>query len=137
MIETNRQWVIAGWVTVVAGIAALLNSPLIFPTPPPWVRILVPLIVLVGAAAEFHHKARYGMWVSIIGAWLFALDVFFETVIGDREAYIAVGQFPPHSLSHSVNFLVQLAFVVVVLSWVYWRKKRIRRMDKPEAVPNR
>jgi hypothetical protein len=123
VIERSRRLVIAVWLAVTVGIAALLSSPMIFPIPPLWVRTLVPLLVVAGAIEEFRHNARYYMVFSVIGAWLLLVVVFLETVIGDREAYIVVGQLPPHSPLHSLNVLAQLAIAILVLLWVYWRKR--------------
>jgi hypothetical protein len=123
---TRTWWVIAGWLIIVAGAASLLSSSLMFPTPLLWMRISPPILLLFGAFAELRPRPDYRLVLGTIGAWILFLVVFYWNLVGDRAAYVLARKFP-HPELEVPNAVSQLVFAVLVVFWVHWRTRLIRR----------
>jgi len=126
VIDTRNRWAILVWLAIVAGVIALPNSQLMLPTPPIWVRTLLPVLLLFGIASEFKSAADYRLRVATIGAWLFALLVFLWNFL-PMEPH----RHPSYELP---NAAAQLVFGIFTVSWAHWRARLVHRKQASAQV---
>jgi hypothetical protein len=119
--QSNRQRVIlVGLLLLVGGVAYLLNSWSLFPPLYIWIRIAIPLLLLVGFVGGVLRR-RPLLIVGRIGGWFFLL-VVIRVALPDWDDYWKAGKQIPTGGYELLRVMFLFALAILVLICLHSRR---------------
>jgi hypothetical protein len=117
----NRQNAFLGsFLLLVGGVAYLLNSWSLFPPPYLWIRITIPLLLLIGFVGGVLRRKPL-LILGQIGGWFFLL-VVIRVALPDWDDYWHAGKQIPTGGSELLRVIVLFAIAVLLLVCLYSRR---------------